>query len=151
MIIHHLTIKGNVLVDNDGNGVILDFGLSRLRFETSRTLTNIQASGTLRFLAPELSTGEDDFRTTEKSDTYSFGMLIYQLLYNSIPYSNIPNEFAVLRKIMLGYTPDRPKLPDGRIMFPAWVDVEEKLWNTLQDIWEDHSIRIELDEVHKTV
>ena len=90
-------------------GVILDFGLSRLRFETTRTLTDIQTSGTVRFLAPELSTGEENCRTTEKSDTYSLGMVIYQLLYGIIPFDNLPNEFAVVRSVIEGRTPRRSK------------------------------------------
>ena len=139
------------MVDSDGNGVLLDFGLSRLRFETTRTLTNIQTSGTLRFLAPELSMCEGDFRTTEKSDTYSFGMLIYQLLYDTIPFDNIPKDYFVPAQVAAGRTPRRPALPDDRAMLSAWQDIEEKLWPLLQAAWADQKKRAELKTVHKTV
>lgn len=139
------------MVDKDGNAVLLDFGTSRLRFEKTRTLTNMQTFGTLRFLAPELSTGEGNYRTTERSDVYSFGMLIYQLLYDIIPFDNLLNEFAVLRSVMAGHIPHRPELPDDRVMLPAWQVIEEKLWPMLQATWTEQMQRIGLNAVHKIV
>ena len=139
------------MVDKDGNAVLLDFGLSRQRFETTRTLTNIQASGSLRFLAPELSIGEGDFRTTEKSDTYSFGMLIYQLLYDTVPFDNIVKDYLVPTQVAAGRTPRRPKLPDDRCTLAAWRKIEKNLWLTIQATWIEQDKRTELKTVHITV
>lgn len=139
------------MVDKYGNGVLLDFGLSRLKFETTRTLTNIQASGMLRFLAPELSTGENEFRTTEKTDTYSFGMLIYQLLYDVVPFDDLRNDLAVLKAVDAQLTPRRPNLPVDRAMLSTWRDMETKLWPLLQATWMEQEERTDLKAVHKAV
>lgn len=139
------------MVDKNDNAVLLDFGLSRVRFETTRTLTDIQEPGNIRFLAPELSMTEGDVRTTEKSDTYSFGMAIYQLLYDVVPFDNLSNKFAVVKTVMAGCIPRRPGLPDDRMKLPTWQHVEEKLWPLLQGTWKVQTERAELDTAHKTV
>ena len=139
------------MVDNDGNAILLDFGLSRFRFETTRQLTNIQVAGYIRFLAPELSSGEGNFRTTEKSDVYSLGMLIYQLLYDIAPFNDLPNDPAVMRAVMDGRTPGRPNLPDRRAKLISWREVEEKLWPLLQAAWMEQQKRTGLLPVHATV
>lgn len=58
-------------------------------------------------------------------------MLIYQLLYDIIPFDNLPNEYAVMRAVMGGRRPGRAKLPERRAKLPAWRDVETKFWPLL--------------------
>lgn len=89
-------VQSNILVDSDGNAVLVDFGLSRLLYEMTRTLTNIQEGGKTCFLAPELlSKIADKFQTSKESDIYLFAMSIYTLLYNVTPFQEIRHKFAV--------------------------------------------------------
>jgi len=83
----HSDIKpDNILIDSDLNLKITDFGLSK-----SFLNEELAAGGTPRYFSPEqlISPREIDFR----SDIYSFGIVLYQLLSKGkFPYSNLLEE-----------------------------------------------------------
>lgn len=91
-IIHRDLKPGNILVDNEGQPHILDFGLAKVvdsvqdRFEGSiMTSLDGELLGTLAFMSPEQTTGKSssiDIRT----DIYSIGVMLYQALTNVFPY-----------------------------------------------------------------
>lgn len=81
----HLDLKSpNILIDNAWRVKITDFGLSRLR---NRTLVsgNGGGHGTPHWMSPETIRGE---RIDEKSDVYSYGVIIWELLTGKVPWSN---------------------------------------------------------------
>ena len=63
----------------EGQAVLCDFGLARIRHEVTRPCTSIREGGKLRYLAPELLSGPESFRTTAESDIYSLAMTFFQL------------------------------------------------------------------------
>lgn len=138
------------MVDEQYNAVLIDFGLSRSRFDVTRSLSDVREAGVVRYLAPELLRGEDKFRTSERSDTYSLGMVIYNFLYDLDPFSDLRNDHAVLFAVTSGKSPRREKLPAHRLS-PAWHTVEEKLWPVLESVWVEETKRATLDIVHTTV
>jgi serine/threonine protein kinase len=70
-------LQDNVLIDENGNPRLCDFGLSRMVEETSLWNTSAtRAPGTFRWKAPELLSGEQRTVTTE-SDMYAFGMTCF--------------------------------------------------------------------------
>lgn len=83
----HSDIKpDNILIDDDLNLKITDFGLSK-----SFLNEELAAGGTPRYFSPEqiISPSEIDFR----SDIYSFGLVLYQLISRGkFPYSNLLEE-----------------------------------------------------------
>jgi serine/threonine protein kinase len=78
----HIT-SHNVLITDDRRAVLTDFGLSRTA-STISTMTNSKSSysgGTLAWTAPEIfneTAAVSNF--TAKSDVYSYGILIYEVL-----------------------------------------------------------------------
>lgn len=86
---------------------LCDFGLSRIRYETPRAKTTIREGGCLRFLAPELTIGDDDedFRSNEASDIYSFAMTILSLGTQAPPFQEILNDRAAARAARKGHRP----------------------------------------------
>lgn len=75
-------------MDNHWNGKITDFGLAKVKDETTKTLTTsgITLVQTLQWISPEVLDGNS---ATEKSDIYSFGMILYETATNIIPFQNL--------------------------------------------------------------
>src|SRR2546429_3719833 len=94
-VVHRDIKPGNLLFHLDGRLLLGDFGIVRLKAMPGLTSAGIFL-GTAEYASPEqISTNEIDFR----SDIYSLGTILFELLTGSVPYSG-PNAFAVMAKKM---------------------------------------------------
>lgn len=82
-IIHRDIKPQNILIDDDGNVKITDFGIATTLNATSYTQTN-SVMGTVHYLSPEQARGGI---ATNKSDIYSLGIVLYELLTGELPFS----------------------------------------------------------------
>ena len=106
-----------------------DFGFSRIRYEVTRTHTNVRGGGRLRYLAPELSFGHEYLRTTTASDVYSLGMTLFNLTTLCQPFEEYRNEMAAADAARKGR---RPQRPDTTRFFTGHFDT---LWRLLVLLW----------------
>lgn len=82
-LVHRDIKPANILVDNQINRVIItDFGLARRDSEESMTQTGWLA-GTLNYMSPEQSRGED---VDARSDLFSLGSLLFYLATGVVPF-----------------------------------------------------------------
>jgi serine/threonine protein kinase len=89
-IVHRDLKPGNILVDAAGNPKVIDFGVARstdsdLALESMKTGTG-QMIGTVQYMSPE-QFGPDPDDLDGRTDVYSLGVVFYELLSGSPPYS----------------------------------------------------------------
>lgn len=82
-LVHRDIKPENVLISDDGDVKIADFGLVRAVAEAKITSTSV-ILGTAAYLSPEqVATGDTDAR----GDVYSVGILVYELLTGRTPFT----------------------------------------------------------------
>ena len=122
-IIHRDIKPGNVLVamtDAGPSVKVIDFGLARavqpeLRLTDESQLTSPgQFVGTLRYMSPEQTRGVNQ-ATDVRSDVYSLGIVLYELLTGSTPLDESSVKRQSLDDILTAIRNDDPPRPSVRL------------------------------------
>ncbi|XP_018532023.1 receptor-interacting serine/threonine-protein kinase 1 isoform X2 [Lates calcarifer] len=121
-VIHKDIKPGNILVDKDFHIKIADLGLatcqtwSKLTKEESRRRSRITQSaeargaGTLSYMAPE-HLESIHTASTEKSDVYSFAIVIWVVLTGEEPYANARSDDQISQCVRNGDRPAEDQIP----------------------------------------
>nr|XP_016482523.1 PREDICTED: mitogen-activated protein kinase kinase kinase 13-like isoform X2 [Nicotiana tabacum] len=119
-IVHRDLKSSNLLVDKNWTVKVGDFGLSRLKHETY--LTTKSGKGTPQWMAPEVLRNEP---SDEKADIYSFGVILWELATEKIPWDNL-NSMQVIRAV--GFMNQRLDIPKD--VNPQWASIIESCWHS---------------------
>jgi hypothetical protein len=124
MVIHRDVKPSNFLIDDNMRCKITDFGLSQFRHAGERLVDHAGANGTPLYMAREVLDGAP---FTEKSDIYSFGLVLWELVTGELPYANLDtlSNDAFADIICGGH---RPVLP---------ADIPPTLCSLIKECWAD--------------
>ena len=92
-ILHRDIKPSNVLVANDGQLYLADFGLARIAQSGESTLSSDMIMGTPQYISPEQAMGKKDL--DEGTDIYSFGVMIYEMVVGQVPF-NADTPFSII-------------------------------------------------------
>src|SRR5438477_2895662 len=111
-ILHRDIKPGNILLDQQGEPHLTDFGLARL-VETESTMTRtLDVLGTPSYMAPEQAMG-NNAAVSSVTDVYGLGAVLYQLLTGQPPFAGgAPYETI---KLLLDTEPRQPRLLNPKI------------------------------------
>ncbi|HEX8187636.1 MAG TPA: serine/threonine-protein kinase, partial [Pyrinomonadaceae bacterium] len=120
-IIHRDIKPANMMLTEKGTLKVLDFGIARI-LGTARMTRQGNIIGTIEYMSPEQVRG---FETDARSDIYSLGMLLYEMLTARCPF-DIQNEFELMKAQIEQY----PVPP--RQLNPAIPEVvEQAIWKSI--------------------
>ena len=111
-IVHRDLKPQNIMIKDDGQIKITDFGIAMALNSTQLTQTN-SVMGSVHYLPPEQASGKG---STIKSDIYSIGIIFYELLSGSLPFRG-DNAVEIALKHMREPLPslrdDNPAIPQS--------------------------------------
>lgn len=105
-IIHRDIKPQNMIISRDGKVKVADFGIARA--VSAQTMTS-SAMGSVHYISPEQARGG---YSDEKSDIYSLGITMYEMVTGKVPYDGENNVSVALQHIQGNMVPPRQLNPD---------------------------------------
>ncbi len=109
-VIHRDLKPSNILVDKTGQPKVLDFGVARAVADNADITTmhtqSGQLIGTLPYMSPEQVSGDPD-DIDLRSDVYSLGVILFQLLAGRLPHDLPPHSLPDAARIIRDEEPVR--------------------------------------------
>lgn len=128
-VIHRDLKPANVLLNDDLEPIVSDFGLSRLfssDISIKKSLTMSKTAGTPIFSAPEIY--KDKY--TCKVDVYSFALIVYQMVTSKRPFEKVKTKKELKKLVENG---KRPQIPNylvhdsyKKLIRACWAQQHEK-------------------------
>lgn len=145
-VIHRDIKPNNILLCEDGTVKVMDFGLAKVAQEHGSQMTATQAAaGTLYYMSPEQIKGLKN--VDARSDIYSIGMSVYEMLAGRVPFDKSESEYAIQKQIIEGkippptrYNPLIPKQLNKFIMKSIDKDADKRYQNVAEMIKDLSSI-----------
>ena len=110
-VVHRDLKPENIMVDGDDNIKLIDFGIAGDAAARRLTYANFTAAiGTPNYISPEQVKGK---RGDGRSDTYSMGVILYEMLSGKLPFTG-PTPIAAMNERLLNH-PTPPSVADPTI------------------------------------
>jgi eukaryotic-like serine/threonine-protein kinase len=150
-IIHRDIKPQNILVDRYGTVKITDFGIAMALSATSITQTN-SVLGSVHYLSPEQARGG---MANKKSDIYSLGIVMFELLTGRLPFSG-ESAVSIALKHLQSETPSvrrwNPNIPQSveNIVLKATAKDSFHRYNSVEEVEEDLRTALDSERINET-
>ena len=114
-VVHRDIKPANILLDEDGNAYLSDFGIATDFENLPGTPSPFIETSSSEYASPEQITGES---ITPRTDIYSLGLVIYEMLTGEHPFSNLSNEEMRYKQL----NESLPSLRESNLEFPSILD-----------------------------
>ncbi|TQN28636.1 serine/threonine-protein kinase [Haloactinospora alba] len=115
-IVHRDIKPANVMLTQQAEAKVMDFGIARATDDNQATMTQTsQVIGTAQYLSPEQARGE---RVDARSDIYSTGCVLYELLTGHPPFSGDSPVSIAYQHVREDPVPPGEEDPE----IPEWLD-----------------------------
>ena len=137
-IIHRDIKPQNIMILENGLVKITDFGIAMAMNSTQLTQTN-SVMGSVHYLPPEQASGKG---STLKSDIYSMGILMYELLTGKLPYRGDNAVEIALKHLKEPLPSIREELPDipqsvENVILKSAAKNPKNRYNDAREMYED--------------
>ena len=142
-IIHRDIKPQNILILDDGRVKITDFGIAMALNQKELTQTN-SVMGSVHYLPPEQANGSG---STIKSDIYSLGILMYELLTGKVPFRG-ENAVEIAIKQMKEQIPSvcqiNPDIPQSieNIILKACAKNPKNRYDSVSEMYQDLEVAL---------
>jgi serine/threonine protein kinase/Tfp pilus assembly protein PilF len=152
-VIHRDLKPQNIMVDKHGRVVVMDFGIARSRELSGLTQTG-DLVGTPEYMSPEQAKGEE---IDSRSDLFSLGIILYELLTGISPYEATTPVVALLKRTQeRAVPPDKldpaiPKFMNDIVVRCLEIDPQRRYASAqeiLQDLEARHGPRRGITTLH---
>jgi len=116
-VIHRDIKPSNIIVNHKGRAKIMDFGIAKALGgeRLGKTKTGMTV-GTPEYMSPEQIQGKE---VDARSDIYSFGMTMYEMLTGDLPFERTLSEYEIQKFHVDGTA---PPLRSKNQTVPAWLE-----------------------------
>ena len=150
-IIHRDIKPQNVMILDDGRVKITDFGIAIASNASELTQTN-SVMGSVHYLPPEQANGAG---ATAKSDIYSLGILMFELLTGKLPFKG-ENAVEIALKQMKEQIPSvcaiNPEIPQSieNVILKACAKNPKNRYDNVKDMYNDIKTALDEDRINET-
>jgi serine/threonine protein kinase len=107
-VIHRDIKPDNILVDENGESMLLDFGVARMKDRARSGTSAYDLLGTVDYAAPEQATGNRR-RIGPWTDIYCFGIVLFELICGRMPFWASSPVQALIMRLDSGCPPLEPR------------------------------------------